>query len=159
MQEATDNASQASGMSHSATSEKEQEFSLIGYQGVEPTMQKLYIWGIALIFGLLEGSINGFGQEVPTPRGELRIVDVSSLNWISIAHHVFDRLIELDADGNLAPGLAAGWRWIDDRTLEVTLRQQVKFHNGESFDAEVVKLNWDAYSRLQQPHIAGEFLN
>ena len=41
------------------------------------------------------------------------------------------------------PGLATGWRWLDDRTLEVTLRQGVIFQNGECFDAEIVQLNWD----------------
>jgi ABC-type transport system substrate-binding protein/mono/diheme cytochrome c family protein len=122
-------------------------------------MPKLCIGGIGLLLCILVGGTCGFGLEPPTPRGELRIVDVSRLNWISIAHTIFDRLIGIDADGNLVPGLATGWRWIDDRTLEVTLQQGVKFHNGEGFDAEVVKLNWEAYSRLQQPHMAGKFLN
>jgi len=78
---------------------------------------------------------------------------------MSIALNVFDRLIELDADGKLVPRLATGWRWLDESTLAVTLRQGVKFHNGEDFDAAIVKLNWEAYARLQQPHMLGEFLN
>jgi ABC-type oligopeptide transport system substrate-binding subunit len=76
-------------------------------------------------------------------RGELRLVETSLSSWTSIALNVFDRLIELDADGNLVPGLATEWRWLDDRTLAVTLRQGVKFHNGEDFDAAIVKLNWE----------------
>ena len=43
----------------------------------------------------------------------------------------------------------------DDRTLEVTLRQGVTFHNGEVFDAEIVKLNWEENTRLRQPHEVG----
>jgi ABC-type transport system substrate-binding protein len=92
-------------------------------------------------------------------RGELRIVDASPSNWTSIALNVFDRLIELDADGNLVPGLATGWRWLDDLTLEVTLRQGVKFHNGEAFGAAITKLNWEVYDRLRQPDMLGEFMN
>ena len=57
------------------------------------------------------------------------------------------------------PRLATGWQWLDDRTLEVTLRHGVTFHNGERFDADIVKLNWEENLRLRQPHLAGEFLN
>jgi peptide/nickel transport system substrate-binding protein len=55
--------------------------------------------------------------------------------------------------------LASSWRWLDDRTLEFTLRQGVKFHNGEVFDADIVKLNWEDITRLQQPFRVGTFLN
>jgi ABC-type transport system substrate-binding protein len=48
---------------------------------------------------------------------------------------------------------------VDDQTLEVTLRQGVRFHNGEVFDAEIVQLNWDENTRLRQPHIPGTYLN
>jgi len=67
--------------------------------------------------------------------------------------------VELDKDGTLVPRLATGWRWLDDRTLEMTLRQGVRFHNGEVFDVEIVKLNWEENTRLQQPHILGNMLN
>jgi peptide/nickel transport system substrate-binding protein len=40
----------------------------------------------------------------------------------------------------------------------MTLRQGVKFHNGEPFDAAVVKLNWDENTRLLQPFRGGQFL-
>ena len=63
--------------------------------------------------------------------------------------------MEIDKDGKLVPRLATSWRWLDDRTLEMTLRQGVTFHNGEVFDAEIVKLNWDENLRLQQPHSSG----
>jgi ABC-type transport system substrate-binding protein len=78
---------------------------------------------------------------------------------MSIALNVFDRLVELDAEGKLVPRLATGWRWLDDLTLEVTLRQGVKFHNGEVFGAEITKRNWEVYDRLRQPHMLGEFMN
>jgi len=40
----------------------------------------------------------------------------------------------------------------------MTLRQGVKFHNGEPFDAAVVRLNWDENTHVQQPFRAGQFL-
>jgi peptide/nickel transport system substrate-binding protein len=51
--------------------------------------------------------------------------------------NVIEELMTLDPDGNLVPRLATHWRWLDDRMLEVTLRQDVKFHNGEVFDAAI----------------------
>ena len=57
------------------------------------------------------------------------------------------------------PRLATAWRWLDDRTIEMTLRQGVTFHNGEVFDAEIVKLNWEENLRLRQPHRSGDYWN
>ncbi len=122
-------------------------------------MKTLVVGSIALMLVTLGWGISSFGQEVPAPRGELRIVDKHPDNWAWITFNVFEHLIEADKDGKLVPGLATSWQWLDDRTLEVKLRPGVTFHNGEVFDAEVVKLNWEEIARLQQPHIAGAFLN
>jgi peptide/nickel transport system substrate-binding protein len=99
------------------------------------------------------------GEQRPAPQGELRIVDKNPLNWVPIVYNVFEHLMELDKDGTLVPRLATGWRWLDERTLEAALRQGVKFHNGEVFDADVVKLNWEENTRLRQPCRPGTFLN
>ena len=122
-------------------------------------MRKLAFGSLVLMLVTLGWSHRGLGEQVPALRGELRIVDKSPFNWISITFNVFEHLMELDKDGTLVPRLATRWQWLDDRTLEVMLRQNVRFHNGELFDAEIVKLNWDENTRLRQPHIPGEYLN
>jgi ABC-type transport system substrate-binding protein len=122
-------------------------------------MQKLLVGSVVLVFCTLGWGIRGFGEPVPAPLGELRIVDKHPMNWQWIVLNIFDHLVEFDKDGQLVPRLATGWRWLDDRTLEVTLRQGVKFHNGEIFDAEIVKLNWEENLRLKQPFVSGEFMN
>jgi ABC-type transport system substrate-binding protein len=99
------------------------------------------------------------GEQLPAPRGELRIVDKDPFNWVYVTFNIFEHLIELDAEGRLVPRLATGWQWLDEHTLEVTLRHGVTFHNGERFDADIVKLNWEENLRLHQPHLTGEFLN
>jgi peptide/nickel transport system substrate-binding protein len=104
-------------------------------------MKQLVVGSIVLLLVTLGWGSRGVGEEVPAPRGELRIVDTDPLNWSWISWNVFDHLVELDKDGKLVPRLATAWQWLDDRTLEMTLRQGVKFHNGEVFDAEIVKLN------------------
>jgi peptide/nickel transport system substrate-binding protein len=122
-------------------------------------MRKLTFGSIVLALVTCGWGTHGVGQQVPAPRGELRIVDTSSYNFVTVVFNVFEHLLELNAEGKLVPRLATGWRWLDDRTLEVTLRQGVTFHNGEVFDAEIVKLNWDENIRLEQPFQGGQFLN
>lgn len=56
-----------------------------------------------------------------------------------ILNNIFDTLIYRNLDLELEPMLATSWEAIDDTTWEVTLREGVVFHNGESFDAEDVK--------------------
>src|SRR5262249_34978986 len=51
----------------------------------------------------------------------------------------WDSLIYRDPKTNEYKGqLATSWKWVDDRTLELELRQGVKFHNGAEFDADDV---------------------
>jgi peptide/nickel transport system substrate-binding protein len=56
--------------------------------------------------------------------------------------------VTLDKDNNRVPCLAEGWRWIDERTIEFKLRRGVSFQNGEKFNAEAVRINWEAYKEL-----------
>src|ERR1043166_1599522 len=68
---------------------------------------------------------------------------------------VCDKLIDLDAKLAYVPQLATGWSWSADRlALTMTLRPGVVFHDGEPFDAEAVRFNFErsktaAYSRRQ----------
>jgi ABC-type transport system substrate-binding protein len=122
-------------------------------------MKHLVVGSIVLLLVTLGWGEHSVGEQVPAPRGELRIVDKNPQNWAFIAWNIFDHLVEIDKEGKLVPRLATAWRWLDDRTLEMTLRRGVTFHNGEVFDADIVKLNWDENLRLQQPHRSGDFWN
>lgn len=54
--------------------------------------------------------------------------------------NVFDRLLHKDDDGNYIPGLATEWHYLDDGyTLQLKLREGVKFHDGSDLTAEDVK--------------------
>lgn len=55
--------------------------------------------------------------------------------------NIFDRLIERNAQGELVPSLATEWKYINPTTLELKLREGVKFHNGEPFGAKDVKFS------------------
>ena len=56
----------------------------------------------------------------------------------------FIRLVDRDAKSyKPAPMLATGWKVVNDTTWEFTLKQGVKFHNGEPFNAQSVKATMD----------------
>ncbi len=58
---------------------------------------------------------------------------------VILGQHVWDTLIYRDPNtGEYKGQLATAWKWVDDTTLEIELRQGVKFHNGEAFDADDV---------------------
>lgn len=60
------------------------------------------------------------------------------VDW-QVASLVHDRLWEYDENKNLLPRLATEWEYVDPTTLDVTLREGVKYHDGEPFNAEHVK--------------------
>jgi peptide/nickel transport system substrate-binding protein len=55
-------------------------------------------------------------------------------------------LIDRDYAGNLTPWLATAWQVAPDKkSLTLTLRKGVKFHDGSEFNAKAVKFNLDAF--------------
>lgn len=59
-----------------------------------------------------------------------------------------DKLFDIDEKLNIVPQLATGYKWEDDKTLLITLRQGVKFHNDEVMDAEAVKFSLERHLTL-----------
>ncbi|MGI8547053.1 MAG: ABC transporter substrate-binding protein [Gemmatimonadaceae bacterium] len=54
--------------------------------------------------------------------------------------HLYEPLVKIERDAKtISPVLATEWKRLDDNTMQFKLRQGVKFHNGEEFDAESVK--------------------
>jgi len=61
----------------------------------------------------------------------------------SVLGNVYDTLVEYDmpGDGSIKPALAESWTMPDEKTYLFKIRQGVKFHNGDPFDAKVVEWN------------------
>ena len=58
---------------------------------------------------------------------------------IVISHHAWDGLVYRDPDTfAIKPLLATSWKYVDDTTLEFSLRHGVKFHDGSPFSADDV---------------------
>ncbi len=59
---------------------------------------------------------------------------------------VFGRLVEMDHQQKLQPGLAVSWKTVNDTTWEFKLRKGVKFTDGSDFTADDVIFSFDRAS-------------
>ncbi len=61
-----------------------------------------------------------------------------------------DKLVEIDAKLNFVPQLATAWAWQDEgKTLALTLRPGVKFHDGATMDAASVQASLQRHLTMQ----------
>ena len=56
---------------------------------------------------------------------------------------IYEGLVKHDENMEIVEGLATEWEQIDETTWEFKLREDVTFHDGSEFNAEVVKANID----------------
>lgn len=62
-----------------------------------------------------------------------------------IYYQTYESLVGIDPKLNYIPELATEFKYPDPRTLVLTLRKGVKFHDGTDFNADAVKFNLDRY--------------
>ena len=71
-------------------------------------------------------------------------IDTFIVDWASAGNNIFDGLTSRGPDMKLKPALATEWEFLDDNSrIRFKLRQNVKFHNGEPFNASAVKFSFD----------------
>lgn len=90
---------------------------------------------------------------VALPSNIMSLAPPFNPGWIGQACNwqIFDALCYRDPDTmKVVPQLAESWLLIDDNTWEFKLRKNVRFHNGEIFNAESVKFIFDGYFDKKQ---------
>jgi len=74
----------------------------------------------------------------------------------NMAEHIFDKLVQMDPDSKMIPGIATSWKVIDPTTWEFKLRKGVKFHDGSELTAEDVAFSIDRVAQI--PNSPGPFV-
>jgi peptide/nickel transport system substrate-binding protein len=87
-----------------------------------------------------------YGQAEPPTSAQWDDQTVFGLVDWQVAGLVQDRLFEFDENMKVVPRLATDWKYVDAGTLEINLRQGVKYHDGEPFTAANVKAVVDRVS-------------
>ena len=100
--------------------------------------------------------VTGDGRE---PAGTVYVVDPSPLNWLYITYNTVEELVRVSPAGYIEPAAMTGYRWADDRTLEVDIREGEHFPDGEPLTATTVKRSFDEVMRWSAPHPPGTHFN
>ena len=61
----------------------------------------------------------------------------------SVLSNITEGLVKKDKSGEIVPSLAKSWTAVDDLTWEFVLEEDIKFHDGEDFNAAAVKKSFD----------------
>ena len=67
-----------------------------------------------------------------------------------------DKLFDINERLEIVPQLATGYVWEDPRSLLITLREGVRFHDGEVMDAEAVRYSLNRHMTMQGSFRRGE---
>jgi len=88
----------------------------------------------------------------PQDPGSWDPIDTFLVQWAAVATNIFDGLTYRGPDLKLVPGLAESWEELDEgKRIRFKLRQGVKFHNGEDFNAAAVKFTFERLLGEQVP--------
>ncbi|WP_426955232.1 ABC transporter substrate-binding protein [Muricoccus radiodurans] len=69
---------------------------------------------------------------------------------------ICDKLFDINERLEIVPQLATGYRWEDPKNFIVTLREGVRFHDGETMDAEAVRYSLNRHLTMQGSFRRGE---
>jgi len=115
-----------------------------------------WLIGAALVAALTAGA--GAAASGATLRiaqeAEVTSVDPHHQNYgpnMVLAAHVFDRLVHQDESQQPEPGLALAWEALSPTRWRFTLRPDVTFHDGTTFDAADVVASWRRARRMSGP--------
>lgn len=94
-----------------------------------------------------------------SPSGTIKVVDRSPLNWRYITCNTVEELVRVRRTGLIRTAAMESWSWVDDRTLQIELRADERFPDGEPLTAATVKRSFEEMMRWRAPHPPGTHFN
>jgi len=92
------------------------------------------------------------------PRGTVRVVDPNPLNWLYITYNTVEEPVRVTRRGKIRPAAMCRYQWRDDRTLELTFRDE-RFADGTPLTAGSFRQAFAEQVRWAAPHPPGTHLN
>lgn len=86
---------------------------------------------------IAESMVIGYPTNLPSLDPHISVAQTGAFAYQAI----YDQLVRYDKEGTLKPWLASEYKVLDAQNVELKIRPNVKFHNGEAFDANVAKWN------------------
>ncbi|HED12784.1 MAG TPA: ABC transporter substrate-binding protein, partial [Gammaproteobacteria bacterium] len=86
-----------------------------------------------------------------SPLKNLNPISVTDSNEFKELRMIYDRLAQVGPDGALVPWAASAITAVDDTTVDITLREGMKFHDGKPVTIEDVKFTFDYHKKWKAP--------
>ena len=84
------------------------------------------------------------------------LAEEGAVGWMRF---IFDTYAKNNAQGEVLPWAATAWQWIDDRTIEITLREGMTFHDGEPLTADDAVFTIQKMVEWQPPALSSRIRN
>lgn len=81
----------------------------------------------------------------------LNPVSVTDSNEFKELRTIYDRLLQVGPSGELVPWAATSVNAVDSTTIDIVLREGMKFHDGNPVTIEDVKFTFDYYKKWKAP--------
>ena len=81
----------------------------------------------------------------------LNPVSVTDSNEFKELRTIYDRLIQVGPNGDLVPWAATSIKAVDNTTVDITLREGMRFHDGKPVTIEDVKFTFDYCKQWEAP--------
>ena len=86
-----------------------------------------------------------------SPLKNLNPVSVHDSNEFKELRMIYDRLIQVGPDGGIVPWAATSIKAQDSTTIDITLRDGMKFHDGKPVTVEDVKFTFEYFRKWKAP--------
>ena len=86
-----------------------------------------------------------------SPLKNLNPVSATDSNEFKELRMIYDRLVQISPEGNVVPWAAQSVDIVDDTTIDIVLKDGMKFHDGKPVTIEDVKFTFDYHKKWNAP--------